>query len=75
MSEEVRGIWATVEWSESDVIDSLDAAGIDPTVENIEYVIDKCKHISDIMTERGWLVIDDAVSDLILELKEKENGK
>ena len=29
MSEEVRGIWATVEWSESDVIDSLDAAGIE----------------------------------------------
>ena len=78
MTDEMHGVWATVEWTEADVIVALENEGLEPTKENIDEIIQRCsRHIEDYMIERGWEFINGAVFGLRLtqDREAKKNGK
>jgi transcription elongation factor Elf1 len=79
-SLEQAGRFGIVSWTNNDIITALENAGTDPTPENIEAVREHycVRHIDERMTETGWAVIEEAISDLRLVtrgLPNKESGK
>jgi hypothetical protein len=60
------GRFGIVIWSEKDIVSALVNAGAAPSPENIDAVREHSyvEHISDRMTEVGWVVIEHAVHDL-----------
>jgi hypothetical protein len=62
-SENVFGL---VVWSDSDIASQLNKQGVQEIPENIRAVRESyhARHIDDQMTEHGWSVLEEAVSEL-----------
>jgi hypothetical protein len=63
---EQLGRFGLVSWSNNDIVSALVDAGADPSPENVKAVREHfyVQHIDDRMTELGFTIIEEAISDL-----------
>jgi hypothetical protein len=74
---EVLGGFGIVTWSDRDIVAALERAGADVSPANVRSVREHLyvESIDDRMTEAGWAVIEEAISDLGLATGGASDGK